>query len=87
MNDTLIHIDVPINCIGMKQPALIEYVNLLSFIFFARYRDFFINIYWFMFFMIAFLNECRLINKYFSQMDFEMIYVSYTSLVKQSISR
>ena len=81
MNDTLIHIDVPINFIGMKQPALIEYVNLLSFIFLL---DIAIFVY---VFMIAFLNECRLINKYFSQMDFEMIYVSYTSLVKQSISR
>ena len=37
--------------------------------------------------MVKLLNECKLINEYCSQMDFEMIYVAYTSLVKQRISR
>ena len=33
-----------------------------------------------------YIAKCKLINNYYSQMDFEMIYVAYTSIVKQSIS-
>ena len=87
MNDIVIHIDIPINW-NWHEITSINWICLSYYLSIVFYRGitFPVNIHLFIFLMIKLLNECKLINGYCSQMDFEMIYVAYTSFVKQSIS-